>query len=115
MTIKLNCVIVCVIYANVRFNRCTNEANLISLNCGKILHNIYPTKVLLCKMGQESDSICHTCNAVDHFFFDCVNINQLWTLARHIISRNLSKNLRLTVEDVMVNYQNTNCNLSDFS
>ena len=68
-------------------------------------------------MGKESDSICHTCNAVDyidHFFYDYVKINQLWILARDVISRNLSKNLlRLTVEDVMLNYQNTNYNLNE--
>ena len=40
---------------------CTKEARLISLNW-KILHNIYPTKTMLYRMGKEESNICNKCN-----------------------------------------------------
>ena len=49
---------------------CTKEARIISLNW-KILHNIYPTKTMLYRMGKEESNICNQCNVidnVDHFF-----------------------------------------------
>ena len=88
--------------------RCTNEARLVTLNW-KILHNIYPTKVLLHKMGKETDNICNSCNTtdyIDHFFFKCVKSKPLWSQANKIISIKLSINICLTVNDVMFNYHN---------
>ena len=41
---------------------CTKEARLISLNW-KIIHNIYPTKLLLHKMGKAQSDICNICNS----------------------------------------------------
>ena len=39
----------------------------------KILHNIYPTNILLCKMKVRDDQMCSYCNDVvdytEHFFF----------------------------------------------
>ena len=49
------------------------EARLVSLNW-KILSNIYPTNILLHKMGKASSSNCTTCNKKDyleHFFYQC--------------------------------------------
>jgi hypothetical protein len=97
--------------------QCTVEARLISLNW-KILHNIYPTKVLLCKMGKEPNNICHACNVVDnvdHFFFKCVKIKQLWPFANNVISCKLSNKIVLSIEDVMFNYHNNNFNKIDLN
>ena len=67
-------------------------------------------------MGKEYDSICNTCKEADHFFYDYVKMNQLWTVARHVISHNLSKNSKLTIEDVMQLITKTPiCNLSDLN
>ena len=87
---------------------CTSEARLISLNW-KIIHNIYPTKVLLCKMGKEDTNLCNSCNAVDHpehFFFHCTKTTPIWEFAKRVITQRLGKNFRLSVENVLFNYHN---------
>jgi len=88
--------------------RCTKEARLISLNW-KIIHNIYPTKVLLCKMGKEDTNLCNDCNVVDHpehFFFHCIKTMPIWNLANRIITQKLEKHFSLSVENVLFNYHN---------
>ena len=92
--------------------KCTKEARLISLNW-KIIHNIYPTRALLYKMGKEESDLCSTCNIIDnqdHFFFDCIKIKQIWALANHIITDKLNQQFKLSVEDVLFNY---NINICD--
>ena len=40
----------------------------------KIIHNIYPTQILLCKIGKSANSNCKYCNEKDfleHFFCTC--------------------------------------------
>jgi len=89
---------------------CTSEAKLITLNW-KILHNIYPTKFYLHKIGKENTNICSTCNVidyVDHFFFNCTKIRQIWNVANQIISSNLATAIQLTVENVLLNYHDNN-------
>ena len=47
----------------------------------KIIHNIYPTKVLLQKMKIKDNNICEHCNQVDtieHFFVQCRIVKPLW-------------------------------------
>jgi hypothetical protein len=85
---------------------CTKEAKLISLNW-KIIHNIYPTKVLLCKMGKEITNLCNSCNVVDyteHFFFDCIKTFPMWKYANQIITNKLETLFSLSVENVLFNY-----------
>jgi len=87
---------------------CTKEARLISLNW-KIIHNIYPTKDLLHKMGKEESNLCNICNVIDyadHFFFSCVRTKPIWLFANHVISDKLNEQFRLTVENVLFNYNN---------
>ena len=58
----------------------TKEGRLRSLQF-KITHSIYPTNILLNKMGVKPNNKCVTCNAVDtlfHFFFDCDALTELW-------------------------------------
>ena len=65
-----------------RLPQSTKEARLVSLNW-KILHNIYPTKYLLHKMGKEKSNVCDKCNTIDHidhFFYRCNKINFIWNI-----------------------------------
>lgn len=59
----------------------TTEARLRELHW-KILHNIYPTNILLKKMGIANSEMCPNCNNetdyIEHFFFNCVCIQSLW-------------------------------------
>ena len=62
-------------------SKATKESRLRELQW-KILHNIYPTNILLFKMGIRSDIRCTYCNEIDyveHFFFNCFKINQIWS------------------------------------
>ena len=62
-----------VIWKNIPLH--AHEARLITLNW-KILCNIYPTNILLAKIGIKNTSKCETCNEEDyleHFFFTCKN------------------------------------------
>jgi len=83
--------------------QCTNEARLISLNW-KILHNIYPTKTMLYKMGIEESNVCDKCNVtdhIDHFIYFCSKINVIWKSVNSIISFKLKKQISLSVTDVL--------------
>ena len=55
----------------------TKETRLRDLQW-KLLHNIYPTNILLCKMKVRDDQMCSYCydvvDYIQHFFFDCLPI-----------------------------------------
>ena len=55
----------------------------------KILHNIYPTNILLCKMKVRDDQMCSYCNDVvdyiEHFFFDCPTIKKFWNYMEYYL------------------------------
>ena len=58
--------------------KCTREIRLIALHW-KIMSNIYPTNILLKKMGIRNNSICETCKEedyIEHFFFRCKDIKK---------------------------------------
>ena len=48
----------------------------------KMLHDIFPTNMLQCKMKVRDDRMCSYCNDVidyiEHFFFDCPTIKKFW-------------------------------------
>ena len=86
------------------------EARLISLNW-KILSNIYPTNILLHKIGKSPSSNCIQCNEKDyleHFFYHCKIISMIWVEAASIISNKLGKSTKLSVTDVLFGYNNDN-------
>ena len=92
---------------------CTHEARLITLNW-KILHNIYPTKILLHKIGKESSNICNTCNVIDyteHFFYFCKKVKFIWDHAEMVISDKLSFSFKFDVEKAIFGVHN--CKSSD--
>ena len=51
----------------------------------KIIHNIYPTRILLNKMGLSENANCKYCpnerDYIEHFFCNCQNVLELW---RHV-------------------------------
>ena len=71
----------------------------------KILHNIYPTNILLCKMKVRDDRMCSYCyDAVDyieHFFFDCPTIKKFWNYMEQNIRISFDIQTHLTVVDVL--------------
>ncbi len=63
---------------------CTNEIRLIMLHW-KIIHGIYPTRILLKKMKKVDDDLCIHCNVIEdleHFFFHCDKVRKLWEIVR---------------------------------
>ena len=59
---------------------CTKETRLRTLQW-KIIHNIYPTNILLYKMGKVNSSDCNYCGVrdyIEHFFCDCIVVRQIW-------------------------------------
>jgi hypothetical protein len=88
-----------------------NEARLITLNW-KILCNIYPTNILLQKMGKAESNKCTVCNEVDyleHFFGRCKQNNDIWIEVQDIIYEKTGKKVELTITDILfgVNKNNT--------
>ena len=71
----------------------------------KILHNIYPTNILLCKMKVRDDRMCPYCNDVvdyiEHFFFDCPAIKKFWNYIEQYILITFDIQTHLTVVDVL--------------
>ena len=59
---------------------CTKETRLRTLQW-KILHNIYPTNILLFKMGKKDSDNCDYCTVrdfIEHFFCNCIVVRQIW-------------------------------------
>ena len=64
----------------------------------KILHNIYPTGILLHKMKIRETNKCVFCNETDfleHFFFLCQSLIAFWKRVEHIIHEVL--NIKVTI------------------
>jgi hypothetical protein len=79
------------------------ETRLITLNW-KILCNIYPTNILLVEMGKADNKTCKVCNEDDyleHFFFHCKQIRQLWLEVNKMILMETGRLTKLSVTDVM--------------
>ena len=64
------------------------EPALIALQW-KVLHHIYTTNDRLFKMTLRPDNLCKHCNIIDtveHYFVECLSLNQLWTEVEKDIS-----------------------------
>ena len=58
----------------------TKETKLRTLHW-KIIHNIYPTNILLSKMKVKENQNCEWCDCTDfmeHFFVECKKVKHLW-------------------------------------
>ncbi len=83
--------------------KCTKETRLRVLHF-KIVHNIYPTKILLQKMGLADSSNCSYCNTRDymeHFFYHCLTVRNLWTHIECKLSTFIGAPLELYERDII--------------
>ena len=83
----------------------TQETRLRELHW-KILHNIYPTNILLQKMGLVDSHMCSLCKShidfVEHFFFECSKINYLWRYVERILREKCGINVVLDAHVVLL-------------
>ena len=89
----------------------TQEARLQELHW-KILHTIYPTNIMLQKMGLSNTNKCSYCPAeidyVEHFFFYCNKIQVLWKYIEQNIYHRYKIRVQLSVEQVLCGYPLSN-------
>ena len=90
----------------------TNETRLRILQW-RILHNIYPANILLCKMKVRDDQMCSYCNDVvdyiEHSFFDCPTIQKFRNYIEQYILITFDIQTHLTVVDVLFGIKQHNC------
>ena len=75
-----------------------SETKIIELQW-KILHNIYPSGVLLHKMKIKSNELCEFCGEVDtinHYFVTCQIAKEVWEVAENIISTKCGRRITLS-------------------
>ena len=83
----------------------TNETKLIVLQW-KILHNIYPTNVLLLKMNIKQSDKCDFClnerDTLIHYFYACTRIKPIWRKVEQDIHVLSGKNIVISEKQVML-------------
>ena len=83
----------------------TTESRLRELHW-KIMHNIYPTNILLKKMGLANSEFCPYCinqiDFVEHFFFDCCRMKPLWNYIERKIQLEFGCYVQLDSKSVLL-------------
>ena len=79
----------------------------------KLLHNIYPTNIMLHKMGLRDSIRCSYCQEndfIEHFFWSCPKIKKIWSLCSEYIFKATYRQIVLSETDVLFGYdiQDTN-------
>ena len=77
--------------------KCTKETKLRWLHL-RLVHNIYPTNILLKKMYLKDTNLCDTCNNIDfieHAFYHCEPVQRFWNHVSQLISTRL--NIHFTI------------------
>ena len=76
----------------------------------KILHNIYPTNILLHKMKIREDNKCSDCrdvvDIIEHFFFECPSLYKFWQDVEQYMLKETGKVTRLSITDVLFGLDN---------
>ena len=70
----------------------------------KILHNIYPTGIILAKMKVKENNLCETCQVPDfleHFFVHCTRVQDFWTSLKLIVINDINKTINFTPEMIL--------------
>ena len=92
-------------------NECTKESRLRLLHW-KISHNIYPTNILLSKMGITNTNKCSFCpnevDFVEHFFYNCKKIRSIWKYVEQKILFTYQKQLKLSCQEVLLGFNREN-------
>ena len=71
----------------------------------KIIHNIYPTNILLNRMGLEPSEKCEVCGVtefVEHLFFECKRIENFWETVENVINLRIGKHIALTKYNIIL-------------
>lgn len=91
--------------------KATRESRLRELHW-KIVHNIYPTNILLKKMGIANNELCSLCKVeidfIEHFFFKCPKIKHLWTHVENTMNTKWGTNVVLNVNAVLLGVEDKN-------
>ena len=86
----------------------TKETRLRELQW-KLLHNIYPTNILLAKIKVKPNNKCSLCpdevDYVEHFFYECPSIKIFWKQVEGEILRLTAHKVKLTAQDVLFGLQ----------
>ena len=76
----------------------------------KIMHNIYPTNILLNKMKVVDDNKCSYCtdkvDFLEHFFYECTPVKVFWKKVDKYIFDATETKTHLTLNDVVFGLQN---------
>ena len=81
----------------------------------KILSNIYPTNILLQKMGVRDSNLCQTCRVIDyieHFFFTCRRIKPVWEACQNYIYTISNERILIRETDALFGYKVNSVNSS---
>jgi hypothetical protein len=80
----------------------------------KILHNIYPTNILLNKMGISESKTCKHCpneiDYIEHFFWSCDQIHSIWKQVEEHTYLKYNKSIKLKLVDVLFGYNEIETN-----
>ena len=71
----------------------------------KILHNIYPTNILLHKMKIKTSNLCEHClvpDYIDHFFCDCALVCDFWKHVLNYIRSKINIDISLSKKDLLL-------------
>ena len=86
-------------------SECTKESRLRLLHW-KITHNIYPTNILLSKLGIATNNKCLFCpdeiDYVEHFFYHCNKIQHIWKYIEQKILFKYNMCIKLSVTDALL-------------
>ena len=87
---------------------CTKETRLLVLHW-KLLHNIYPTNIMLKKMNMCNSEMCSFgCGEkdyIEHFFFSCRVAKKLWCHVENVLHGVLERTVCIDITNVMFAFQ----------
>ena len=85
--------------------QCTSETSLLALQW-KILHNIYPTSIMLFKMKVRDNHFWQYCpneiDYIEHFFYHCRVCLPLWDHVFCVLNAICGKRMTFSATDVLL-------------
>lgn len=85
----------------------TSESRLRELHW-KIVHNIYPTSIMLCKMGIYTNNKCSWCTGeidyIEHFFFECSAIQSIWRSVSERVAERFDIHIKIDVQTALLGF-----------
>ena len=94
----------------------TKEVRLLEMQW-KIIHNLYPTNILLQKMKVCDTNKCSYCpeevDFLEHFFYNCQYVKRLWSFVENKLSGELGKHISLSLVDVLFGIRRVYLSMSE--